>query len=190
VHAPADSRRGSSTSATGAQGKCDGSPGQVRGVHLTCPCEPWGVETDTLPTGEGCLFRHRTVGRVSVSTPHGSQGTQAFKADDVASGGLPRTRRAIFWSVCAPVEAHSRRRTPVKQVENGWRRAAVAPVCMYAVSCHVCMRSGDPRAPREAFHALRGRRKVIHALQGGSSMRSKGGDPHAAREVIHTLRGS
>ena len=38
-----------------------------------------------------------------------------------------------------------------------------------------------PRAPREAFHALRGRRKVIHALQGGSSMRSKGGDPHAVK---------
>ena len=30
----------------------------------------------------------------------------------------------------------------------------------------------------------------MHALQGGSSMRSKGGDPHAAREVIHALRGS
>jgi hypothetical protein len=40
---------------------------------------------------------------------------------------------------------------------------------------------------------LRGRRKVIHTLQGGSSMLSKGGDPHAPREVIreaiHTLRG-
>jgi hypothetical protein len=48
---------------------------------------------------------------------------------------------------------------------------------------------GDPHNPREVFHALRGRRKVIHTLQGGSSMRCKGGDPHAAREVIRTLQG-
>ena len=48
---------------------------------------------------------------------------------------------------------------------------------------------GLPRTPREVFHVLRGRRKVIHTLQGGSSMRSKGGDPHAAREVIRTLQG-
>ncbi len=48
---------------------------------------------------------------------------------------------------------------------------------------------GLPRAPREVFHTLRGRRKVIHAIQGGSSMRSKGGDPHVAREVIRTLQG-
>jgi hypothetical protein len=33
---------------------------------------------------------------VSVSTPHGSQGTQAYKGDDVVSGGLPQTRRATF----------------------------------------------------------------------------------------------
>ncbi len=28
--------------------------------------------------------------------PHGSQGTQAYQGDDIMSGGLPRTRRAIF----------------------------------------------------------------------------------------------
>ena len=48
---------------------------------------------------------------------------------------------------------------------------------------------GLPCAPREVFHTLRGRRKVIHTIQGGSSMLSKGGDPHVAREVIRTLQG-
>jgi len=48
---------------------------------------------------------------------------------------------------------------------------------------------GDPRAPREAFHTLRGRRKVIHAIQGGSSMQSKGGHPCDPKEVIRTLQG-
>jgi hypothetical protein len=33
---------------------------------------------------------------VPVSTPHGSQGTQAYQGDDVVSGGLPRTRRATL----------------------------------------------------------------------------------------------
>ena len=58
--------------------------------------------------GEGKAYgnlgtRHMHLNEVSLaepakklSTPHGSQGTQAYKGADVVSGGLPRTRRATF----------------------------------------------------------------------------------------------
>ena len=65
--------------------------------------------------------------RVPVSTPHGSQGTQAYKGDDVVSGGAAADSPSYFSSLWASGEAHSRRRTRVKQAENGWRRGAVAP---------------------------------------------------------------
>ena len=38
----------------------------------------------------------QTGGSVPASTPHGSQGTQAYEGDDVVSGGLLRTHRATF----------------------------------------------------------------------------------------------
>ena len=54
-------------------------------------------------------------GRVPVSTPHDSQGTQAYQGADVGSGGLPRTRRATF----RVSGARGGCRTRAKQAQNG-----------------------------------------------------------------------
>ena len=157
VHAPADSRRGSSTSATGAQGKCDGSPGQVRGVHLTCPCEPWGVETDTLPTGKGvcfdtaqwggCLFRHRTAHKAR----------RRSRPTTSCRGGCRGLAEPSFGASARPW----RLTVAGAPLSNRLKMAGGAPrwhpyVCMLYPAMYVC-------AP------------VIHALRGRPSTRSEGG---------------
>ena len=96
-------------------------------------------------------------GSVSVSTPHGSQGTQAYKGDDVVSGGLPQTRRATFRVSGRP----GRLTVAGAPLSNRLKMAGGAPrwhpyVCMLYPAMYVC-------AP------------VIHALRGRPSTRSEGG---------------
>ena len=95
--------------------------------------------------GEGRTYgnlgtRHMHLNEVSLaepakklSTPHGSQGTQAYKGADVVSGGLPRTRRATFRVLGRPgrlavAGARARNRPKTARDAPRWHPAHGRPI--------------------------------------------------------------
>ena len=81
------------------------------GVARTCGAAAQRLNSGWTASSQGSVGRAATPmgsqavrcrrggggeGSVPVSTPHGSQGTQAYQGADVVSGGLPRTRRVTF----------------------------------------------------------------------------------------------